>query len=1029
MKKLSPTARIILLLAVATILPAINGPYIHAGASYGRMHRLDGLAKELVRGHTSNIQQDRKGFMWFATWNGIIRYDGYTTHTFKPILNSDGTIDSNRIYNIKVSSDDRLWCVSSDSRLFLFDPATSTFTNLSASVADISGRKVKSLTPLRNGATWATFHDGSCIRLNDTTPLEGYEFHRSAGDFVKGATRISGISLAENGDEWVLTDKGARNLSGKDLIEGKYLYVESIYRKTYLIAEDGSILQPQERRLITTAATDGRRVRYVRTDGHLILMGTDMGILSVDTRDGRVTSYSALPATYLFKDSRRRLWGFGPGYAAVLIPDLGRPASTTLTSTPSSHSDTLKNPQLIIETADTDNDSHGEIIIRPNGGVLCRYDESEGRLLPVSMNGTFQATYDPTGIKKFTVDLNGSLWVLHDDGVDCMSFHSETFVHTPNSSGCETRALAADSHGHLWKSDRSGTVTCGDFTIRLAKPAYVIRESPTGEIWIGTKGDGVHILSPRGDGNTYSHRHLTRHPSPGGTAIHSDTIYDIAFDRNGHAWLGSYGNGLAKCIHTPEGLECKRVRNQPRDMKIRSILPTADGTLLLGTADGLVTTDAGRSDSPVFHTNKFRPEPWGLKGNDVMCVTVCRGRYYACVFGSGISRIDSDSLLSSSLRFTTYSLPPSADAEQICGAVTDGDCIWIVSGGLLTRFSTVSGNMTPFRADSFTGNVAFSEATPVNSEGLITLGTSTGTMSFNPAALTATAATPAVRVTGILYQDDMTVNPLNNPGEITLPPDRRSFSLLFSTLVYDMDAPRMRYRLEGLDDGWNYTGGSRPAATYSNLTPGDYRLAIETLSPDGEWHATGDMTDIHVTPRFTETFLFRMTVVLVIICIIIGLVIATVHYKRMRNAVQRKYSLLMTVDRISGQVDPTRQSTPDTEGEADKADKERFLEASIRFLTNNIDNPDLMVEDFARHMGMSRTAYYNRMKETAGVPPIDFIRQMRIKRALKLLETGKYTISEVAYMSGFADPKYFSRCFKAEMSMTPSQYAEKSKGK
>ena len=69
------------------------------------------------------------------------------------------------------------------------------------------------------------------------------------------------------------------------------------------------------------------------------------------------------------------------------------------------------------------------------------------------------------------------------------------------------------------------------------------------------------------------------------------------------------------------------------------------------------------------------------------------------------------------------------------------------------------------------------------------------------------------------------------------------------------------------------------------------------------------------------------------------------------------------------------------------------------------------------------------MKEAGGVSPVDFIRQMRIKRALKLLEEGKHTIAEVAYMTGFADPKYFSRCFKAEMSMTPTQYIAAFKAK
>lgn len=89
----------------------------------------------------------------------------------------------------------------------------------------------------------------------------------------------------------------------------------------------------------------------------------------------------------------------------------------------------------------------------------------------------------------------------------------------------------------------------------------------------------------------------------------------------------------------------------------------------------------------------------------------------------------------------------------------------------------------------------------------------------------------------------------------------------------------------------------------------------------------------------------------------------------------------------------------------------------------------LMVDDFACYLGMSRTAYYNKMKELTGLSPVEFIRQLRIKKALLLMEDGGYTITEVAYMTGFNDPKYFSRCFKAEMGMSPTAYAAEKDGK
>ena len=83
----------------------------------------------LLEAHMSNAIQDKDGFMWFATWNGLVRYDGYNYYSFKPVQNSGGTISSNRIFNIKKTANDKLWCLSSDNRLYLFDTHSCVFSN------------------------------------------------------------------------------------------------------------------------------------------------------------------------------------------------------------------------------------------------------------------------------------------------------------------------------------------------------------------------------------------------------------------------------------------------------------------------------------------------------------------------------------------------------------------------------------------------------------------------------------------------------------------------------------------------------------------------------------------------------------------------------------------------------------------------------------------------------------------------------------------------------------------------------------
>lgn len=124
----------------------------------------------------------------------------------------------------------------------------------------------------------------------------------------------------------------------------------------------------------------------------------------------------------------------------------------------------------------------------------------------------------------------------------------------------------------------------------------------------------------------------------------------------------------------------------------------------------------------------------------------------------------------------------------------------------------------------------------------------------------------------------------------------------------------------------------------------------------------------------------------------------------------------MTVDELTADIKHKEKIF--LKEEADKS----FLQANISYLEVNISKDGLAVENFARHLGMSRTAYYNRMKELTGLSPIEFIRQIRIKKALRLMDDGETSIMEVAYKTGFNDPKYFSRCFKAEMGMSPTAY-------
>ena len=94
-----------------------------------------------------------------------------------------------------------------------------------------------------------------------------------------------------------------------------------------------------------------------------------------------------------------------------------------------------------------------------------------------------------------------------------------------------------------------------------------------------------------------------------------------------------------------------------------------------------------------------------------------------------------------------------------------------------------------------------------------------------------------------------------------------------------------------------------------------------------------------------------------------------------------------------------------------------------------MDVPEFSVEDFSREMFMNRVTLYRKILSLTGKTPIEFIRSIRLKRAARLLEKSGLSIAEIAYEVGFNNPKTFTKFFKEEFKILPSQYASNKKEK
>ncbi len=107
-------------------------------------------------------------------------------------------------------------------------------------------------------------------------------------------------------------------------------------------------------------------------------------------------------------------------------------------------------------------------------------------------------------------------------------------------------------------------------------------------------------------------------------------------------------------------------------------------------------------------------------------------------------------------------------------------------------------------------------------------------------------------------------------------------------------------------------------------------------------------------------------------------------------------------------------------------DGSRFMEQVNRYITDNISNAGMTVEDIADAVNVSRTLLFSRIKALAGTTPNELLRTIRLKVAAELLAApNNLRVTEICYMVGFTSTSYFAKCFKTQYGILPTEWMER----
>ncbi len=862
------------------------------------------------------ILQDRFGYIWVATWDGLARYDGNEfTHFKSAISDKSCLLPNNRISWITENSYSDLWCIVNQ-KVYLFRRSSLEFEEV---CPNEQLRPIRHITPIANHKSWLVALDGTTYEVEDANPQK--------------VLRQFKVNLDS---------------------ENVAVYKASTKHFTFFADTRGNI-----------------KFRNLRTN-----------------ETGNTQKASDVNLIYGISKYR--------------------------------------NNSVLVST------DHGVFVY-----------ETPTKFYPLP-------GWEKLFMRNICVDKQGNIWLANYPGLTELCPIKE--IITPNKIAIEQkdefiRALYQDKEHRTWIADKNNFVRVvygnntyyltahGDLsTSRSAfgSSIYCIYEDHRGNIWLGTKKDGLYRLTPTVGKFNVTHYAATNDRF----GLNCHNIYAITEDASHNLWIGTHGGGINKVVFDKNGnalfLNPKNTfKNYPAGCeKVRCFYCTKDGIMLVGTTDGLVSFST-KEKTPKFFLNRQKAEKGSMIGNNVMQIVANKkGEIYLANFGGGVNIITNQQLLSNDLTFKQVSTLNGLTSDACLTIAFDNQGnLWTISEMAISKYD---GNhtVTNFSIRDFGDNFIFSEVQPICVNGRMLVGTTQGLLTFSPDKLKKSTFSPSVVISHIFVEGTERLQDFNIKPTLVLKKDERNLVINFSTLDFNRNTPILyKYKVDGLDDDWNITKNS--SLNLANIPAGKYTLEVTSTNGDGMWSCPIKKLSIEVKPKFNETVFAKILYSLLLVAFGVFIYfIATYIYKLRAEIEDIQLATNEKFEKISQRVRELMGNKASLEDlHTDVADKiidrqREFTDKLMEYMNQNIERSELQVGDIATYMGMSKTLLYTKTKEALNCTPLALINDLRIKRAVKLLESG-YNVSSVAYSCGFSDPHYFSKCFKKAMGCSPSEYNTK----
>jgi ligand-binding sensor domain-containing protein/signal transduction histidine kinase len=763
----------------------------------------DGPSRASVR----QIVQDKQGFLWFGTQDGLKRYDGYRFREYRYQQGSLNGLSGTSVTALLADRAGYVW-VASDWYLDRYDPATERFTSYAP--ADAADRKfsggVNGISQDSDGIIWLATSNG-IYRLDPATG--------NLTRYVRGLSSPYTTSTFQekNGTFWIVTKEG----------------LDVFDKRTGLVMHHVQIHQPG------SASELGVSVRLFQDHAGVLWMtlpfGTGLAVLNRQTleiSDYPIAGSNPIEAIQhdsieaIEEDESGVIWLASSGNGLLKL-DRERKAVVRFRNS-RTNPDSLSSDQVHAVFEDRERN----IWVGTQGGGINRFASR------------------PTPFRQYRHEPDN-----------------------PNSlEKDEVTAVYEDSEGILWVGNRvalnrvdrkTGRVTIYRDTggPRNLSNTYIlsIAEDRSGNLWFGTSGGGLNRFDRKTGLFT-----VYRHDAADSGSLSDDFVYSLFVDRQGTLWAGT-DNGLDRFDPATQRFRTFRLPETGMS-SYRAISEDASGGLWLATlVAGLQHFDPATGEIRVY---RHSSDPASLINDWVNAVRVDRNGMVWAGTESGLDRLDPRTG-----KFRAYYEKDGLPNNNLSGILEDGGGdLWLSTNNGLSRFSPASAKFRNyFVADGIAGNEFYRRNGAFKSpSGEMFFCSTVGLTSFFPDRVMENPYVPPVLLTDFLLSDKTVPvggqSPLRQSISLTksliLHPEQNIFSFEFSALSFvSPERNRYRYRLENLEKEWNERDSNHRTVTYTTLPPGHYTFRVQGSNNRGLWNDTGASIAIEILPPWWSTWWFR----------------------------------------------------------------------------------------------------------------------------------------------------------------------------